>query len=95
MIPIIIYMSLDNKNQENKNMTESQIDAKNNFSLKFDEKFNYSDSYTVPWVRYDSAHGKSIYSDGTPNYQLGYDSEEDESVQELKEKLVGKIKTFY
>ena len=81
-------MNFDNKN---KKYTEDELDAKNKISLELDEKFSYPDNYTMTRIIYDTSHGKSIYSDDNSRYELGYDSEDDGSIQELKKKLVNKF----
>ena len=85
---------MNNNSQKIKGLSEVDIDNKNKFSLQLDEN-NFSDNYTIQQVSYDTDHGKSIFSDENNKMSLGYDSEEDDTVQELKRKLSEKMKTFY
>ena len=60
------------------------------------EKPNFITNYpTASSISCDTAHGKSIYCDQTRPYRLEFDLSENESVQELKHKLIEKMKTFY
>lgn len=59
------------------------------------EQLIYSDNYMMPKIRYDTDHGKSIYSDENIKRGLNYDSSEDESVQELKKKVIEKRNKLY
>lgn len=83
-------MSLNNFNK----MSEIEIDAMNNVTLELNENFIYPDNYTMSKMKYDTAHGKSIYSNEIKN-QLPFDSDEDESIQELKKRVIEKMNTFY
>lgn len=76
-------------------LSERQIDDKMKISLTLDDKFTYCDNYNIFRTEYDSSHGRSIYSDENKRGELPYDTDDSESLKELKTKLIEKMKTFY
>jgi hypothetical protein len=87
-------MTIDILNKK-KCFSEMQIDVKNKVNIEFNEKSVYANNYTMQYLKYDSDHGKSVYSDEGNVRELPYDPDEDESIQELKNKLIDKMRTFY
>lgn len=77
------------------NKTEFEIDNMLRTNLIFDDKFLLVDNLSVSRYDYDTCHGKSIYNDNVHYGPMPFDSDEDESVKELRKKLVNKLKILY